>query len=163
MAAKRALDKKGTACPKPKRRLLVRTREEQDSHDAESLDPNTGCELKQNNIESDFLARLTEKEKELMKLQGQVSELMKKVKTHESKIDQIRSEMIRGQFAYSSIRERPNNFFDLTGLTTAEFDCLFEYIDPFTHLLQHPNCISGGLVSKNRKMDLRTELMTFSL
>ena len=98
-----------------------------------------------------------------MKLQDQVSELMKKVKTHESKIDQIRSEMIRGQFAYRSIKERPNNFFDLTGLTTAEFDCLFECIDPFTHLLQHPNCISGGLVSKNRKMDLRTELMTFSL
>ena len=65
VAAKRALDKKGTASPKPKRRLLVRTREEQDSHDAESLHPNTGCELKQNNIESDFLARLTEKETNL--------------------------------------------------------------------------------------------------
>ena len=96
-----------------------------------------------------------------MKLQDPVSELIKKVKTQESKIDQIHSEMRRGQFAYSSIKERPNKLFDLTGLTTAEFDCLFECSDPFTHLLQYPNCTSGGLVSKNRKTDLRTELMTF--
>ena len=51
VAAKRALvDKKGTAGPKAKRRLLVRTQEEHDSPDAKSLGPTTGCELKENNF-----------------------------------------------------------------------------------------------------------------
>ena len=161
VAAKRALDTKGTAAPKAKRRLLVRTQEGQVSQDVDSLDPCTGCEVKQNNIESELVSRLTEKEEEITKLQNQISELLKKQKTQEDKIGQIRSEMRRGQFSYSTIKERQNKFFDLTGLTVAEFDCLFECIDPYTHLLHYPNCTSGGLVTKNRKMDQRTELMTF--
>ena len=115
-AAKRSLDKKGTVAPKAKRRLLVRTQEGQDSQDVGSSDPCTGCEVKQNNIESELVARLTEKEEEITKLQHQISELLKKQKTQEDIIDQIRSEMRRGQFSYGTIKERPHKFFDLTGL-----------------------------------------------
>ena len=96
VAAKRALDTKDTVAPKAKRRLLVRTQEGQVSQDVDSLDPCTGCEVKQNNIESELVARLMEKEEEIIKLQNQISELLKKQKTQEDKIGQIRSEMRRG-------------------------------------------------------------------
>ena len=148
VAAKRALDTKGTAAPKAKRRLLVRTQEGQVSQDVDTLDPCTGCEVKQKNIERELVARLTEKEEEITKLQNQISELLKKQKTQEDKTGQIRSEMRRGQFSYNTIKERQNKFFDLTGLTVAEFDCLFECIDPYTHLLHYPNCTSGGVSYK---------------
>ena len=50
-------------------------------HIAKSLDPNTGCEVKQNNFESELVvARLAEREKEITKLHGQIYELMQKPK-----------------------------------------------------------------------------------
>ena len=73
----RALDQ-GTTGPKAKRRLLVRTQKEQDLPDTKSLDPNTGCEVKQNNFESELVARLEEREKEITKLHCQIYELMQK-------------------------------------------------------------------------------------
>lgn len=86
---------------------------------------------------------------------------MQKQEIQESKIDQIRSEMTRGQFSYSHLKEWPIIFFDLTGLTAAEFDSLFKCIDPFTHMLQYPNFTSGELITKNTKMYLKTELIIF--
>lgn len=51
----------------------------------------------------------------------------------------------------------------MTGLTATEFDCLFEAIEPFVHLMVYPNFKGSGMETKSRKLDLKTEMLFFNL
>ena len=52
----------------------------------------------------------------------------------------------------------------MTGLTTTEFDCLFEAIEPFLHLIVYLDCKGSGMETKSRKLDLKTEVVcSFSI
>ena len=68
---------------------------------------------------------------------------------------------MKGQFTYMILKDKQDKFFYLTGLTTHEFDCLYECVETFLYLIRYPDCKGGGLETKSRKLDTKTELMAF--
>ena len=71
------------------------------------------------------------------------------------------NELTKEQFTYMMLKDKQDKFIYLTGLTTNEFDCLYECVEPFLHLIRYPDCKGGGLEIKSRKLDTKTELMAF--
>lgn len=69
--------------------------------------------------------------------------------------------MKRGQFNYMILMDKQNKLLYSTGLTTYEFDCLFECVEPFLYLIRYPDCKGGGFETKSRTLEAKTELMTF--
>lgn len=52
-----------------------------------------------------------------------------------------------------TLKDKQDKFIYLTGLTTHGFDCLYEYVEPFLHLIRNPDCKGGGLETKIRKLN----------
>lgn len=65
---------------------------------------------------------------------------------------------MKEQFTYMMLKDK---FIYLTGLTTNEFDCLYEWVEPLRHLIRYPDCKGGGLEKKSTKLDIKTELVAF--
>ena len=165
VAAKRSL-KSSSSEVKAKRRIIVRQEREENKkkpptvcqgYKPEECEDKLENEKIRNQVE-ELARKLQEKEAEMESLKSQVQYLLEKEKIQESKI----FEMERGQFNYMILKDKQNKFLDLTGLTTYEFDCLYECVEPFTHLIRYPDCKGGGFETKTRKVDAKTELMIFS-
>ena len=90
------------------------------------------------------------------RLKSQVENLCEE-KIQENKIN----ELMKGQFTYMMLKDKQDKLFYLTGLTTHEFDCLYECVEPLLYLIRYPDCKGGGLETKSRKLDTKTELMAF--
>ena len=78
-------------------------------------------------------------------------------KLKENKIN----ELMKEQFTYMMLKDKQDKFIYLTGLTTNEFDCLYECVEPLRHLIRYPDCKGGGLEKKSTKLDIKTELVAF--
>lgn len=112
----------------------------------------------------DAIARkLEEKEVEVAYLKRQLKDVMEKEQKLEVQLRQPRSQLGHIQFTYANLVHYPGKFFYMTGLTATEFDCLFEAIEPFVHLMVYPNFKGSGMETKSRKLDLKTEMLFFNL
>ncbi|XP_028518951.1 uncharacterized protein LOC110252056 [Exaiptasia diaphana] len=145
-AAKQALHDENKR-PKKKRRILQYSRQ--------SKDDDGGVDMTQ------LREELKKKNKEIEKLQAQVENLLQEQKSQEKNFDILFSGLKRGQFSYGNLKEQPSKVFDLSGFSIEEFDCLYHCVQPFVHLICYPDCKTDGLLTNNRKLDLKTELMTF--
>ena len=101
--------------------------------------------------------KLEEKEAEMESMKSQVQYLLEKEKIQESKT----FDMKRGQFNYMILKDKQNKLLYSTGLTTYEFGCLCECVEPFLYLIRYPDSKGGGFETKSRTLDAKTELMTF--
>lgn len=111
-------------------------------------------QLKDDNSDSVDMTQLCE-ELEIEKLQAQVDKLLQEQKLQENNFDKVIAGMKKGQFWYANLREQPSKFFDLTGLSVKEFDCLYDCVQPFVHLICYPDCKTDGELTNNRKLDLK--------
>ena len=57
---------------------------------------------------------------------------------------------MKEQVTYMTLKDKQDKFIYLTGLTTHEFDCLYEklYVEPLLHLIRNPDCKGGDLEAK---------------
>ena len=64
-------------------------------------------------------------------------------------------------FNYESLKQLLRNFF-MTGITITEFDCLFEWVEPFLDTTTRPDSKDSKNSYHLRKQDKKTELACFS-
>ena len=102
--------------------------------------------------------KMKEKEKEMAKMVNELNGLKNDHMQYKNQLQSFQFEFERSRFTYEHIMKRGQCFY-MTGLTDAEFHCLFDCIEPFLSCLVYPDCKSSDLC--NRKMDTKTELMAF--
>ena len=102
--------------------------------------------------------KMKEKEKEMAKMVNELNGLNNDHMQYKNQLQSFQFEFERSRFTYEHIMKRGQCFY-MTGLTDAEFHCLFDCIEPFLSCLVYPDCKSSDLC--NRKMDTKTELMAF--
>ncbi|PFX25154.1 hypothetical protein AWC38_SpisGene10224 [Stylophora pistillata] len=143
VAAKRSLE--FSSCEvKSKRRIIVKKEREKDKEINPVLNQASGKDESQYRLENEILrnqceelaSKLKEKDKEMERLKYQVEHLLDKEKKQENKINELTKE----QFTYMMLKDKQDKFIYLTGLTTNEFDCLYECVEPFLHLIRYPDC-----------------------
>ena len=105
--------------------------------------------------------KLEEKELEMANLKRQLNDVMEREQNLQFQLRQLRSQLGQIKFTYANLIHYPQKFFYMMGLATTEFDCLFEAIEPFVHLIVYPNCKGSGMETKSRKLDLKTEVVCF--
>lgn len=66
------------------------------------------------------------------------------------------------RFTYKCLQRNCKEFCDLCGFTIKEFDCIFDCLQPFTHLLIYPDCTQKDKMKyfNNKCLDMKTELLT---
>ena len=105
--------------------------------------------------------KLEEKELEMANLKRQLNDVMEREQNLQFQLRQLRSQLGQIKFTYANLIHYPQKFFYMMGLATTEFDCLFEAIEPFVHLIVYPDCKGSGMETKSRKLDLKTEVVCF--
>ena len=132
------------------RRTIVRQEREKDRKITPVVDQVSGKDGRKYRLENEMLRnqweelarKLQEKDIE-MEISGKTL-ARKKKKIQKKKIN----ELMKGQFTYMILKDKQDKFFYLTGLTTNEFDCLYECVEPSLYLIRYPDCRGGGNETK---------------
>lgn len=100
----------------------------------------------------------------MKRLHKEINALQEKLQTDKSvfnsKLKRMKYELKKRTFTYNSLIENGKQFFKLCGSTINEFDCVYECLEPFTHLLIYPDCQQDKKNNfNNRLLDEKTELM----
>ena len=113
----------------------------------------------------DLKSQVSEVHAKVKRLQKKINALAEDLQTQncvfEGKLKTLKYELSKRSFTYDCLINNGEEFFELCGLTSKEFDCLFDCLEPFTDLLIYPDCSEKDNKTNfnNRKLDRKTELL----
>ena len=145
-SAKRALTKQSNE--KVKRRKLIYKKDDNASE----------CEVLRKEIE-DLKEKLKTKTEQVNEMFDEINSLKAEKEAYAKQLKQFAQSKQKSTFSYASLKLYPQQFLYMTGLSLNDFDCLFEFIQPYICAIIYPDCKSYE--SGQRKLTKRTELMCF--
>ena len=145
-SAKRALTKQSNE--KVKRRKLIYKKDDNASE----------CEVLRKEIE-DLKEKLKTKTEQVNEMFDEINSLKAEKEAYAKQLKQFAQSKQKSTFSYASLKLYPQQFLYMTGLSLNDFDCFFEFIQPYICAIIYPDCKSYE--SGQRKLTKRTELMCF--
>ena len=158
-SAKRSLEFEGDCGERKKPRRKMNRSAGNDTTE-ELIDAISGENSKLRDQLLEVQEKLQQKEKELSKLVEEVTTLRTEREEYKRQLAFFQNEFERTRFSYDNVKKKGKVLY-MTGLSLPEFDCLYEFLEPFLPVMVYPDCKSSETSTKQRKMDKRTELMCF--
>lgn len=94
------------------------------------------------------------KVEDIERLNNEIKLLQGRCCDYEEKITKLKFEEKKRRFDYINMKANEKEFYYMCGLTVSEFDCLFDCLVLFQHLLIYPDCYD-----KEDKLDLNNKLL----
>ena len=103
--------------------------------------------------------KLKEKINQIEKLTEEVELLNKQNVSYKQQVRFFSQNNANCAFSYASLKNKEERFEYMTGLSVCNFDCLYEFIEPYRTAIVYPDCKVHH--SAQRKLSKETELTCF--